>query len=272
MRPFLFLENSADFLGRRANLSASGGRRTGFARFFSRLLALGTMFGLNGAAAQAANPVHFASGPARVSLIELYTSEGCSSCPPAEQWLGQLRDQPGLWRDFVPVAFHVDYWNRLGWPDRFSKKEFTQREYDYSAAWSSDSVYTPCFVRDGAEWKARGVPSAASGSAVGTLTLDYDGATLKAEFVPAGKGVAGDFEVHIAVLGAGIVSKVTAGENRGETLKHDFIVLSLTKGKPGYVLPLVVPEVAGVPRHALAAWVTKRGSLIPVQATGGWLD
>jgi len=56
----------------------------------------------------------FASRPARVTLVELYTSEGCSSCPPAERWLGELRTAPGLWRDFVPVAWHVDYWNRLG--------------------------------------------------------------------------------------------------------------------------------------------------------------
>lgn len=224
--------------------------------------------------AKAAEPRHFTSGPARVSLIELYTSEGCSSCPPAEKWLGQLRDQPGLWRDFVPVAFHVDYWNRLGWPDRFSKKEYTEREYAYSAAWNSDSVYTPCFVRDGAEWRARGVPPAATGAGVGALTVDYDGATVKAEFRPEGRagGKADDYEIHVAILGAGIVSKVTSGENRGETLKHDFIALTLAHGAPGRALPLAVPEVPGVPRHALAIWVTKRGSLAPLQATGGWLD
>ncbi len=239
----------------------------------------------------APSALHFASGPAAVPLIELYTSEGCSSCPPAEAWLGKLREQPGLWRDFVPVAFHVDYWNRLGWPDRFSTKEFTQREYAYSAAWGSDSVYTPCFVRDGAEWRGRSVPGPAKASAspVGTLTVDYDGQVLRADFAPATGHVSGrtttsvigegkaaskasDYEVHAAILGAGIVSKVTSGENRGETLKHEFIALKLVSGPMGKEIALTKPVVAGVPQHALAVWVTKRGSLVPVQAAGAWVE
>jgi len=125
-------------------------------------------------AACAAEPSRFTSEPARVSLIELYTSEGCSSCPPAERWLGGLRSDPGLWKTFVPVAFHVDYWNRLGWPDRFSNRDFTQRQYAYAEGWSGGSVYTPCFVRDGAEWHARG-PVEVSGGAAGVLTATYDG-------------------------------------------------------------------------------------------------
>src|ERR1017187_258248 len=92
-------------------------------------------------ALSAAEPLRFASGPAHVALVELYTSEGCSSCPPAERWLAARRDDPGLWRDFVPIAFHVDYWNQLGWPDRFSTREFTQRQYALATAWGGDSVY-----------------------------------------------------------------------------------------------------------------------------------
>jgi hypothetical protein len=219
-------------------------------------------------------PQRFASGPARVSLIELYSSEGCSSCPPAERWLGELRSDPGLWKTFVPVAFHVDYWNRLGWPDRFSSREFTQRQYAYAAGWSEGSVYTPCFVRDGAEWHTHG-PVGVSGGAAGVLTATYDGATVWTEFTPAAGPNAPDsrgYEVHAAILGAGIVSKVTAGENSGETLRHEFIALALGGAPLGRELPLAVPKVAGVPRHALAVWITRRGELAPVQAAGGWLD
>ncbi len=249
--------------------------------FFSGWVALVAASASLSLSVQAAAPVRFASGPARVSLIELYTSEGCSSCPPAERWLGQLRDAPGLWRDFVPVAFHVDYWNRLGWPDRFSSRDFTQREYAYAAAWGTESVYTPCFVRDGAEWRTRELPRAATGAgttaagmaATGALTVTYDGAILRAEFAPASetKGPAGAYEVHAAILGAGIVSKVASGENRGETLRHEFVALALGHGVPGRDFALAIPAVAGVPRHALAVWITRRGSLVPVQAAGGWL-
>ena len=221
--------------------------------------------------ATAMEPQRFTSGEARVSLIELYSSEGCSSCPPAERWLGALRNDPGLWKDFVPVAFHVDYWNGLGWPDRFSTREFTQRQYAHAAAWGTGSVYTPCFVRDGAEWRPADRPAGA-GRGAGILTASYDGATLRAKFFSASNvGDATNYEIHAAVLGAGIASKVTAGENSGETLRHEFVALALVSGPLGGDLALAVPVVAGVQRHALALWVTRRDELTPIQATGGWL-
>ena len=216
-------------------------------------------------------PVRLESGPAQTNLIELYTSEGCSSCPPAERWLGGLREAPGLWRDFVPVAFHVDYWNRLGWPDRFSTTEFTRRQYAYAAAWDHGSVYTPCFARNGAEWPGDRslVPS---GGEAGRLTADYDGRTLRARFLPAHPRPGDTFEIHAVILGSGIVSRVTAGENQGETLHHEFIALSLVQAALGNDLELPIPKISGVPRHALAVWVTRRGALAALQATGGWLD
>lgn len=227
---------------------------------------------LVGAVGARGEPHHFASGTNQVSLIELFTSEGCSSCPPAERWLGTLRAAPGLWRDFVPLAFHVDYWNRLGWLDRFSTQEFTRREYAYAAAWGSESVYTPCLVKNGIEWTAdRAAPG--SGGPVGVLRVDYDGTELQARFTPSPEGkTIGELEVHAAFLGAGISSKVTAGENRGETLEHQFVVLALARGALGENIGLKPPAAAGVPRHAVAVWVTRRGSLTPLQATGGWLD
>ena len=128
-------------------------------------------------------------------------------------------------------------------------------------------------MRDGAEWRARAVPgpAGANGVKAGALTVTYDGAILRADYVPEG-GAPVAYELHVAVLGSGIVSKVTSGENRGETLKHEFIALALTQGVPGRDLAITVPNIVGVPRHALAVWVTRRGSHVPVQATGGWLD
>ncbi len=254
-------------------------------------LFLGLMIGFSAsvAAGVAAAEQRFASGPARVTLVELYTSEGCSSCPPAERWLGELRDAPGLWRDFVPVAWHVDYWNRLGWPDRFSTKEFTARQYAVAAAWGSGSVYTPCFARDGAEWRAsKSVPKRSAGDQpAGELVVVLDASGQgRVEFAPVaggGAGAVGALTAHVAVLGGGFASKVTAGENRGETLRQEFVVLALaesglTAGAMGatgaawraeFTLPKT--RITDGERRAVAVWVTRRGELAPLQATGGWI-
>src|SRR5271155_1572909 len=96
-----------------------------------------------------ADDLVFDSTTRRVSLLELYTSEGCSSCPPAEEWLSKLKENPRLWKDYVPVAFHVDYWDGLGWPDRFASPAYTQRQRSYAQVWGGDTVYTPELVVDG---------------------------------------------------------------------------------------------------------------------------
>lgn len=225
----------------------------------------------------AAEPQKFSSAATRTRLIELFTSEGCSSCPPAEAWLGTLADDPGLWRDFVPVAFHVVYWDRLGWKDRFASKTGTEREYAYAAAWGSDNVYTPCFALDGAEWResfARCAPEAGR-EQPGVLTVEWsDGGVCRVNFAPAGESDRTAYEVHVAQLGGGITSPVRAGENAGRTLRHEFVALSLqhaalTAGSAEMRLTPV--KISGVPRRGLAVWVTRRGSLTPLQATGGWL-
>src|SRR6201987_4807354 len=97
--------------------------------------------------------VRFESGPAQVSLLELYTSEGCSSCPPAERWMARLKDSADLWTGFAPVVFHVDYWDSLGWKAPWSSTAFADRERAYAQVWGSDTIYTPCYVLDGREWR-----------------------------------------------------------------------------------------------------------------------
>ncbi len=226
----------------------------------------------------AAIPLHgsvvtFASGATHVQLIELFTSEGCSSCPPAEQWLSERVSDAGLWRTFVPVSWHVDYWNRLGWPDRFSSREFTQRQYDYVTAWHGDSVYTPCFVRDGTEWRSRSAQAlVARGEPVGVLTVQYDGRSARGEFRPGISSGTVPLELHVVLLGGGIASKVTAGENGGRTLQHDFVALALASGELRSNLVVPRKSFPGVTRYAIAAWITRKGDVVPIQAIGGWLD
>jgi hypothetical protein len=230
--------------------------------------------------AMASDPVHFTSGTAQVALVELYTSEGCSSCPPADHWLGALKDDAGLWKEFVPVEFHVNYWDSLGWKDRLSNPSFTAREYSYAATWGSPNVYTPCFVRNGAEWKPSwGGASGSKGGPAGQLevTVGADGACLATYATGAVSGSSG-YTLHVALLGGGISSRPNAGENEGETLKHDFVVLGLAEtallprgSELGAQVALPLPSVSDSKRRAVAAWVTREGNQAPVQATGGWL-
>jgi len=77
----------------------------------------------------------FRSRESQTALLELYTSEGCSSCPPAEVGWSKLKTSAGLWLDFVPIAFHVDYWDDLGWPDPFATPTASKRQRAYAATW-----------------------------------------------------------------------------------------------------------------------------------------
>jgi hypothetical protein len=217
----------------------------------------------------------FESKATRTNLLELYTSEGCSSCPPAEAWLSKLKDDPRLWNEFVPVAFHVDYWDRLGWRDPFASKQWTARQYEYSARWKSSSVYTPGFVLNGREWRNSGVP-AASNDKPGVLKLTVaDGDVVKATFSPEA-GEARKFDLHVARLGSDLRINVKAGENSGRKLLHDFVVLSLVKeplaaNTKQLRLPPATAAQGSPPREAVAAWITEAGQLEPIQAVGGWL-
>src|SRR5204862_2851379 len=145
----------------------------------------------------------FESGETQSSLIELFTSEGCSSCPPAEKWLSALKSNQELWKKIIPVAFHVDYWDHLGWRDRFAKPEFTSRQQRYAAAWGGDSLYTPGFVVNGKEWRDwfGGNVTPTSSAKVGVLRVSFsnDG-KLSASFVPA-TTQPGALALNVALLG-----------------------------------------------------------------------
>ena len=218
------------------------------------------------------NLSRFESGPAQVSLLELYTSEGCSSCPPAEAWLSTLSKNAQLWRAVVPVAFHVDYWDNLGWKDGFSSREFTQRQRLYAASWGSGSVYTPAFVWNGLEWRGwgRGLPGGENSQA-GKLVVQVSGNHLKINYSPGRSN--GAYAVAVAPLKMNATSHVTAGENDGRTLAHQFIALNLVRTELSPSGDSFGAEVSCPTDRAdaLAVWVTLSGSLVPIQAAGGIL-
>ncbi len=227
----------------------------------------------------------FQSSGKQPALIELYTSEGCSSCPPAETWLSRLKESPGLWKDFVPLAFHVDYWDYLGWRDPWASKSFSDRQRAYAKQWRSNSIYTPGFVLNGKEWRdwsGRKDGPKSAGVKAGVLTVSAsDTNRWQVSFAPANTDGA-DYEVHAALLAGGLSSDVKAGENRGRRLNHDFVVTafvtnSLTTERENlsghFVLDFKHPKsnIQHPTRLALAVWVTRVGSLEPLQAVGGWL-
>src|SRR5438067_5975074 len=181
----------------------------------------------------AADPVTFESGPKKVQLLELFTSEGCSSCPPAEASLSRLVNNSRLWREFVPVAFHVDYWDRLGWKDPFASAEWTKRQRLYAANWNAENVYTPAFVLNGREWRDARVPVINDGSPGALSAMLRSDNSVLVNFEPA-KGEARDFDLYLAGLGFGININVRAGENNGRSLRHDLVVFSLDHQKIAY--------------------------------------
>jgi hypothetical protein len=241
------------------------------------IAAIVIMIWLAAAYVLAAEPKTFESGAMQSSLIELFTSEGCSSCPPAERWLTALKSDPGLWKKTVPVAFHVDYWDHLGWRDRFAKPEFTSRQQRYAAAWGGDSVYTPGFVVNGKEWRgwfgSNAMPT--TSAKVGVLRVSLsDGGKLSATFVPETTQPSA-LTLNVALLGNDLESDVKRGENSGRKLRHDFVVLDLIKidmaNESNRWTGSVESSKSSVTDKpsALAAWITENGK--PIQATGGWL-
>ena len=167
-----------------------------------------------------------------VALLELYTSEGCNSCPPADQWLSRLaRDGPGI-DSVVPLAFHVDYWDRLGWKDRFAAAAFSERQYALARQAGGRAVYTPGVFLNFREFRGWGslrfgealrAVNARPARADIRLGLDTAGAQLEieADFVLKTPGDARGF---VALYENRLSTAVKAGENRGVTLRHDFVV------------------------------------------------
>lgn len=229
------------------------------------MLCLGLMFAL------ATAPLVMESGEAPATLVELFTSEGCSSCPPADARLAKFRDDPGLWREVVPVAFHVDYWDGLGWPDRFARPEFTARQREYAARWGTSTIYTPAFVSNGRE----GLATVSSIGRPGRLRAEQvQGDRLAVTFVPT-DAAAGPLVVDVAPLAGGFVSDVRRGENGGRRLAHEFVALALittplVREDGTWSASVSLPAEMEVPIDAVAVWVHRADDPTPIQATGGW--
>jgi hypothetical protein len=162
------------------------------------------------------------SGASGTPVLELYTSEGCSSCPPADRWLSGLNAGPGV----VALAFHVDYWDRLGWKDRFASPAYTQRQSQTRAGSGARFSYTPQVLLDGADrpdWPRIAAPLGPRGTAPVEVSLAREGNHFSATVSPLA-GAPARLAAYWAITEQGHVSAVKAGENEGVTLRHDHVV------------------------------------------------
>lgn len=177
-----------------------------------------------------------AGDAARVALLELYTSEGCNSCPPADAWVSSLSSQ---WvpQKLVVLAFHVDYWNYLGWKDPFSQARFSLRQQAGARYNSLRTAYTPQLLLNGRDYRERGdiearVTRIHSQPARVQLSMNFarSGAALntKVAINPIQAATSEPLQLYLAVYENNLYSDVKSGENRGRRLRHDYVVRSLT--------------------------------------------
>lgn len=176
------------------------------------------------------------SGKQVLPLLELYTSEGCSSCPPADLWLSNLQFKDST---LTPLAFHVDYWDYIGWKDRFAKASFSERQRKSAAQGGLGFVYTPQFMLNGKDFRnwneARLTQSAThirQQVAKIDLSLNIQNKThgdiivrTTAQTISATEGEHTD--IYLALYENKLSSTITAGENMGRTLNHDYVVREL---------------------------------------------
>jgi hypothetical protein len=185
--------------------------------------ALGAALAASSVMASAAEPCQARSGPTLTPVIELYTSEGCSSCPAADQWLSGLKQAAAQGR-VVAQAFHVGYWDYIGWVDRFAAPAHTARQRQIAAANGLRSIYTPQLVRNGRDWRdyAAALPQRAEQAGVAIRLHETRPDAFEAAVIPTA-GV-DSWSAYWTVTEHGHGSKVMAGENAGESLHHDFVV------------------------------------------------
>jgi hypothetical protein len=164
-------------------------------------------------------------------VVELFTSEGCSSCPAADVALAQLeREQPVEGAQIVALGLHVDYWNNLGWADPFSSPAWSRRQEQYSDAFGGDRIYTPQMVIDGqrellgSSSRALGAIRDSAKQQKAKVTLSVDGERVHVSIDSLASSE--DSEIMLAITEGNLVSRVTRGENSGETLRHAAVVRS----------------------------------------------
>lgn len=216
----------------------------------------------------------------QVNLVEVYSSQGCSSCPPAERWLSQFKTDERLFTQFIPINLHVDYWDYIGWKDPYALPEFTKRQQNYKRLGHTRNIATPGFVVNGKGWNGwfykRPIPVDNS-AVVGELSAEINNGKVEVNF-DAEHSLPPLVQAHVAILGFDQVTKVTRGENRGRHLPHDFVVIGYDRvsthvnGKQvSAKLTLPSSDKFNSAQKAIVIWLSDRFDPKPIQVVGDWL-
>ena len=201
-----------------------------------RILVLASLFSLS---AFAGDPIVVSSADKQTAVVELYTSEGCSSCPSADRWLSRLIEVPKDELDVLALAFHVDYWDYLGWKDRFSSAAYTSRQRELGANNLQQTIYTPEFFVNGME--ARGTSNILDKIRQANqqpspldlkLSVSRDKTSLLLELQsPGDRDTIGQIHHRYLVYENNLSTDVKRGENSGEILKHEQVVRYMSKAR-----------------------------------------
>src|SRR6185295_2333773 len=247
------------------------------ARVLFLLLCLASL-GARGAQCEASSP------RTTTALVELYTSEGCDSCPPADRWLSSLGAKGFAPDRVVPIALHVDYWDYIGWKDPYARQAHSARQRKMAKLARAAMVYTPQVLLQGRDFRQWGSPAfeqavaeinARPAKARISLLLDMrhrDRFTVEVTAELLDRLQQADAALFLGAYENKLVSEVKAGENRGRTLPHDYVVLQwagpleFKAGKLAerHLLPLLPRAVPG--HSGVVAFVQNRATAEVLQA------
>jgi hypothetical protein len=177
-----------------------------------------------------------------VALLELYTSEGCSSCPPAEKYIQEVHKHRIGSDRLIPLAFHVNYWDYIGWKDPYANPAYSKRQKNYASVHRLSSVYTPQIILHGIDFRSRGnlekavkivndIPSKAD-MTISVEKLSNDILSTHVNVVIPDEDIRDTSVIYLALYENNLISQIHAGENEGRTLNHEFVVRDLVGPLP----------------------------------------
>ena len=227
----------------------------------------------------------FSSQAEQVSILELFTSQGCQKCLDADKLLSKLQESPALFKKVIPIAYHVDYWNDKGWIDPLSTKASTKRQYEYATIWRKPRIYTPLFVFNGLSTRFWSIDELDLDTPYknkpGILSIKLKNKKfMSVHFKSNDKKHIKKTNViiHANIMVMDLATKVLSGENKGKTLHNDFVSVAL-KNKDSHILDRSLSEIMHIPKftpkrgktYYIVVWLTDSSNLV-IQSLAGKLN